>query len=347
MKLFTCIILISIQSFLFAQNNLIIFTESTEPIQIEYNEKVYPARAQTDVEINNIKEHAVKVKIIFAQKNIPSIDTLLFLYHPTKSISYQDVIYYVTRDNKNIKYLATLPSSDLMPVIPEVDTSIQVKSREEKGIQKIIFFNDSNSVCLNAIDTMDFRRALSYIDKTPNQDRKIVLIEQLIKHNCLNATQSQMLIERVPFEVERLKIMKLIIYKNTDVFDLWKWKEYLKYPIAQQSFIEYYDSYLNNLKNKPLLDDSTLKALLSQWEKIKEDVFIQKQIRIVLSHYSVQLSHIELMIKYLHHDQDKEDVLKCAYYSLRDKTAFEKAIQLLQFKESQIRLKQYYEQQKK
>ncbi len=243
---FTCIKCLS-------QNNLIIFTESAEAIQIEYQGKIYPNIPQSDVKITKINEHAVSIKIIFPNKNIRSIDTTLFLYHPSKPIENQDVLYVIQKDNKTIKYLAVLPSSDIQPIIPEIDTTIQVKTREERTVQKIIFLNDSNTQPIKPIDTSDFNMVIKHIDKTPNQDRKIILIEEFIKHNYFSIQQAQNIIERVPFEVERLKIMKMLLSKLVDIFGLEHWQEYFKSSITKESYMEYYQQRLYSLNSKSLL----------------------------------------------------------------------------------------------
>lgn len=328
------------------QNNLILFTESAEPIQIEYQHQLYPMLPQSDVKITKITEDLVPIKIIFSNKAIPSIDTILPLYHPSEPLHHQDIIYAILKDNKTIKYLATLPSSDIQPVIPEIDTTIQVKTREEKNIQKIIFFNDTSSLCLNSLDTADFNKVIKHIDNTVNLDSKITLIEQFIHHNCFNQAQAQDIIERVPFEVERLKIIKLLMPKLTDVFNLWKWHEYLKFTTAKESYTEYYKAYLNSIKTKPLINDSILQVLAKTITMLQDDIRITGNIKSILSHYSIHYSHLEKILSSIIHDQYKEELLMCAFYSLKDKKDFLKAVELVNFQETKNRLKKFYEQQK-
>ena len=328
-----------------SQNNFILFTESTEPFQIKYQGKLYPPQPQSDVKLTKITENPIRLSILFCNQKYPRIDTLLYLYYPTKPIQNMDVLYLLSKDNKTIRYLATLPSSDIRPLIPEIDTSIQVKTKEEKTIQKIIFLNDTNNLCLLAINTTDFNKTLHYIQKTPNQDRKIVLIEQFINHNCFNQLQAQALIEQIPFEVEKLKIMKQLIPKLTNVFGIEHFKEYLKYPLAQQSYIEYYQQYLNTLKNKPILNDSWLQIYLQKLQSIDNDQTLLNELKILLSHFSISSQPLETLLKNIKHDQNKEDALKCAYYSLLYKKDFEKLLELVEFKETKNRLKSFYAQQ--
>lgn len=332
---------------LLSQNNFIIFTESTEAFQIEYQGKLYPAQPQSDIKLTKITENPIRFSILFSNPQYPRIDTVLYLYYPTKPIQNMDVLYLLSKDNTTIRYLATLPSSDIRPVIPEIDTSIQVKTKEEKTIQKIIFLNDTNNLCLIAIDTADFNKALRHIQKTPNQDRKIVLIEQFIKHNCFNQYQAQVLIEQVPFEVEKLKIMKQLIPKLTNVFGAEHLKEYFQYPVAQQSYTEYYQEYLNTLKNKPVLNDSLLQIYLQKFQLSDNDQVLLQELKTLLSHFSVSFQHLEKLIKTIKHDQYKEEALKCAYYPLFPKNGFEKLIELVEFKETKNRLKLFYDQQQK
>lgn len=331
---------------IFGQNNLIIFTENAEPIQIEYNHQLYPQLAQSDIKLTQITENPVRIKIIFSNKNIASIDTALYLYHPAKPLQNQDIIYVIQKDNQTIKYLATLPSSDIKPVIPEIDTSIQVKTKEEKSIQKIIFLNDSNSMCLDYIDTSDFNKVIRHIDNIVNLDSKIILIEHFIKHNCFNQIQAQSIIERIPFEVEKLKIIKLLIPKLNDVFNLWNWKEYLKLTTAKESYTEHYQKYLYSLKNKPTINDSILQIFSQKISLLDNDANIVQTLKIIFSHYSVNILQVEKLISYLRHDQYKEEILKCTFYSLQNKKDFEKAINIVNFKETKERLKNFYEQQK-
>ena len=51
-------------------------------------------------------------------------------------------------------------------------------------------------------------------------------------------------------------------------------------------------------------------------------------------------------MNYLKHDQHKEELLKCAYYALKDKKEFETLIELVHFKETKNRLKLFYDKQK-
>ncbi len=331
----------------FSQNNFIIFTENTEPIQLQYQGKLHPNLPQTDIKLTQIIGNFIKIKILFQNTNIPSIDTILYLYHPSKPVQNQDIIYVIQKDNKTIKYLNTLPSSAIQPIIPEIDTSIQIKTREEKTIQKIIFDNDSNVLCIDFIDTSDFHKALKHIQSTPNQDRKIVLIEHFIVHNCFNQKQALSIVEQVPFEVEKLKVMKTLLPKLTDVFDLSYWKNFLKYPTAQERFEEYYQQYLHSLKNKPGLGDSLLQILSVKIANIDNDISITKELRVILSHYSINMQHLEKIMAHINHDQYKEEVLKCAYFSLINKNDLEKTLNFVQFNETKTRLKTFYEKQNK
>ncbi|MCX7729454.1 MAG: DUF4476 domain-containing protein, partial [Bacteroidia bacterium] len=222
--------------------------------------------------------------------------------------------------------------------------SIIVKTKEEKSIQKIIFLNDTTSTCIYPIDTSDFNKALRHIQSTPNVDRKIVLIEQFIKHNCFNQLQIQTIIEQVPFEVEKLKIMKQILPKVNNVFNLYTLSENLKYPLAQQSFTEYYTQYLNNLKNNPTLPDSLLKSVINNISSFKDDLQSLSLLKTILSHFSISYHQLESFLQLLQHDQSKEELLQCAYYCLKNKNEFLNAIQLLHFQESKQRIKKFYEQ---
>ncbi|RME16494.1 MAG: DUF4476 domain-containing protein [Bacteroidetes bacterium] len=332
---------------LLSQNNLVIFSESTEPFQIQYQQKIFPEKPQSDIKITQITDTTVKIKIIFANKKYKDIDTTLYLYISSKPLKNQDIIYHIIKNNSLVKYLATLPSSDFRPVIPEIDTSAVVKTKEEKSIQKIIFLNDTATLCLQPTDTSDFNKAILFIQKTPNVDRKMYYIENFIKHNCFNQQQAQLVMEQVPFEVEKLKITKLLIPKITNVFDLWNFKDNLKNPIARQSFIEYYTQHLNNLQNLPSLNDSLMQYVTQQLSSFSNDQAKINFLKTIFSHYSLSLPQLETLISTIRHDQSKEELLKCAYYSLKDKTDFIKATSLLQFNESRQRLKNFYEQQKK
>lgn len=341
---FFCILFINP---LFCQNNLVIFSESAELFQIQYQQKIFPEKPQSDIKITKIQDTAVRIKIIFANKQYKDIDTTLYLYIPSKPVQHQDVIYHIVKNNSLVKYLATLPSSDFRPVIPEIDTSAVVKTKEEKSIQKIIFLNDTSTLCLQPIDTADFNKAVLFIQKTPNVDRKMYYIENFVKHNCFNQQQAQMVMEQVPFEVEKLKIIKLLIPKITNVFDLWNLKDNLKNLIAQQSYTEYYNQYLNNLQNLPLLNDSLMQYATQQLSSLGDDQTKINFLKTIFSHYSLSLSQLETLIPNIRHDQSKEELLKCAYYSLKNKNDFLKATSLLQFNESKQRLKTFYEQQQK
>lgn len=328
-----------------AQNNLIIFSENSELFQVEYQQKIIPPVPQTDIKLTQITDNPAHIKIIFKDPSLKPIDTTIYLFHPSKPLQNQDVIYLIQKNNRTLRYLATLPSSDLKPAIPEIDTSIVVKTKEEKNIQKIIFFNDSTASCLNPADTADFSKAMKYIQQNPNADRKIVLMEQFIRHNCFNKLQAQAVIEQIPFEVERLKIMKQILSRLTNVFNCIDFKNFLKYPTAQESFTQYYTGYLLNLHNFPLLTDSLLNAALQLASKINDEHARIQHIQVILSHYSIQFNHLEKILNLFYHDQSKEDVLKCAYYSLKNKSDFLKSLKFLQFNETQNRIKNFYEQQ--
>lgn len=345
-KYFYFLIFCSLSFQSFTQNNLIIFSEDAQSFQIEYKNQLFPPIPQTDVKLTRITENPVHLKIIFSNLSLPPLDTTLYLYHPSKPIQNQDIIYLITCHPGNIKYLATLPSSDLKPIIPIIDTSIVVKSREEKNIQKIIFLNNTLTKCLVPIDTFDFNKAINYIHQTPNIEQKMVLLEQFIQHNCFNSSQAHSIIEQIPFEVEKLRVMKQLLPKLTSVFNLEHWKDYLRYNTAQQSYIEYYSSYLHSLNTNPVIDDSLFSQILLQVQSINDERTKTNTIKIYLSHYSITFNQLIDLIKLLSHDNSREDILKCAYYSLLQKKDFLKTIDYIQFNETKQRLKFFYDKQK-
>jgi len=78
----------------------------------------------------------------------------------------------------------------------------------------------------------------------------------------------------------------------------------------------------------------------SDYEKTQ---FLKK----ILSHYCITFNQLKSFITSLQHDQYKEELLKCAYYAMQQKSDFEKTFQWLQFPETKKRLNQFYEQHKK
>lgn len=326
----------------YSQNNLILFSETSENFKVEYQSKIYPDYPQTDVRINHIYDNPVKIKILFDRR--PPIDTLLYLYYPSKPIQNQDVIYLITK-NHQLKYLTTTSSANLKPFIPEINTNLQVKTKQEKNIQKIIYQNDSIHPCTYNIDTADFNKVINFIQSNPNVDRKIFFIEKFIKHNCFSQNEAIIILNEIPFEVEKLKIMKELLPKLNNVFDLWYWDDYLKSSIARQSFSEYYQSYLKSIAQYPILKDSLLNILHSKLKVLDNDYFILEETKIILSHYSINYHQLKEIVHYFKHDQFKEQFLQYAFYALNNKKDFEKALDLVNYEDTKKRLKYYYEKQ--
>ncbi|GIV28164.1 MAG: hypothetical protein KatS3mg027_1978 [Bacteroidia bacterium] len=119
------------------------------------------------------------------------------------------------------------------------------------------------------MDTADFYKVFKHLEGIPNVDRRIVLMEQFIKHNCFNPTQAQNLLELVPFEVERLKIAKQLLPKLNNVFELENWNFLFKKQCRTTNIFRTLSklSFLIYLII-PTLPDSVLNNFITQIKKL-------------------------------------------------------------------------------
>ncbi len=329
-----------------AQNNLIFFTNNGTLFTVQIKNKFNYSVPQADVKITNLDSSRYKVKIQFTDSNLNPIDTTLALFYPTKPIKNQDIIYLVnTLPKTSVRYLATLPSSDVKLVIPEPDTSIQVKTRHERTVQQIIFLNDTNSLCASIIDSTSFATAIQHITSTVNADRKIVLTEEFIKHNCFSSSQASVIIELIPFEVEKLKIMKALLKKLDNVFVASDWADYLKYEASQKIYKIYYDNYIKMLSFHNGVDSIEYSKKIIQIKSETDEFRKSKIMFYIASHYSLKAVQVRELMSLLNHDKNKESFIKAAYFATTDKKNLYHCLSVIQFSEVQTRIKIWLDNQ--
>ncbi|MBA3679819.1 MAG: DUF4476 domain-containing protein [Bacteroidetes bacterium] len=362
MKYFFLFIFVLLIDLFFAQNNIRIFSAKGELFTLIAFDTVQNKTPQTNILISSVYEDSLRIKIELENKT--KIEATLFLFEKGKATKNKEFNYKATIDQNKIKVsyagyydIVKLPN----PIVPEkpiIDTTAKYKNTllghfcELKDSKPVYFNNIPKAGICSAPMPAEYLNYLNLLMlKAQVPDDKFIIADNVCRNNCLSVDQLNFILKYIDYELEKLKIIK-IVYPN--ITDKPKNKE-LEKSFHFESSIQELNNFFKVADTQKIKISSTCK-IASSPEEIKNfennlSVYTNDSQRFELfkknyEQYCYSKDHIILILSKFIHDREKLDAAKMLYYVCVEKENFLLISHTFSYNETISELKDFVAKQK-
>lgn len=202
-----------------AQNNLRISAPDGTLFRVRTATGYSSAHPQTSLLIENIKTDTLS--LLIESEGLPDLNTRIYLLEKGKACRHKEFNYSLRRNKNTLllsyegDYEVTPAPQPLVPKKPVADTMTAWRNRfmghlcELKDGQPLFFNNlPETGSCREAMPDAYLGFAAQLVKRTDTDDERLNLIWNICRNNCLSVHQLLALLEHIPYELDRLKLVR-------------------------------------------------------------------------------------------------------------------------------------------
>lgn len=361
MRIRLLIFLLLVFSGVHAQNNLRLISESGRLFKAYANNKVLNEKFEASILVQNIKEDTLLIKVEFENKE--TVEETLYFLEKKNPVSNKEFNYLLDNKNNKIKFvftgiypIITLPDP-IVPVKPIVDTSYKLRNNLlghycELKEGKALYFNNipSKGECKTAMPKIYLTYYSNLVKRAQTEDDKYAIAENTCRNNCISVWQLNKILAFVPYELEKLKLIRTAYYHITDkknksqldsTFKLESSKKELSsfLATADDTKKQYVDCTVSSPENVIGLFCEKLSVYANDAERYQ----IFKK---TYADYCYSTAQVKQVLKTFIHDREKLDAAKALYYYCTEKEKFEEVTETFSYNTTGADLKEFVNKQK-
>lgn len=347
---------------LHSQNNLRLFTGTGIPFTAYVNDSAVNKKNEADVLIEKLEDDTVSVKVEFANKLVGT--TKIFLLEKATRVKNKEFKYLVDIKSNKVKItfagmedIRPLPQP-LVPQKPVIDTSYKINNNLlghfcELKDGKPVYFNNvpKSGECTEAMPAI----YVKYIDflqsRAQTDDDKYLIAENACLNNCFTASQLNLILVHISFEIEKLKLIRHAFFHLVDKENKQKLDSTFKLESSKRELQNFfknsadykYTSAVICSQPSPDKEIAGLSEKLSVYSNDSERFIVFKKL---YSDYCYTSGHIKTILSTFLHDREKLDVAKLLYYHCTDKENFLSVSDVLSYGTTASELKDFVSKQK-
>lgn len=360
-----CIILLFLMNVvLLSQNRLRIIHAEGNVFSLFIGDSLINAIPQSEVLTQKLKKDTINIKVEFSD-NKSSLKQTLFLLEKGKTVSGFEFIFRLTHNNSQLKlsYSACRPYKEvpqpIVPVKPIIDTSKKYNNNVlehfvELKNGKISWFNNypNDGRCQVPMSQNYINYFKQLMARAQTDDDIYLIAESTVRNNCINVNQLNLFLSYIPFEIEKLKLIRLAFFSLTDPENKNKLEESMKLEASKvelQDFFKNSNDYRyktgsNCQKSSPESDIEDIKIKLKTFSSDIEKLNYLKKI---YTYYCYNTVQIESILAVFIHDREKIEVAKLLYFQCTEKDNYSYISDVFSYQLSKSELMDFISKQKK
>jgi len=200
-------------------------------------------------------------------------------------------------------------------------------------------YNPDTKDCDTSLTDHDVEYAVRLFKKTNDKEALTRYITKVITNNCYTSKQAFTILDNLTLEMDRLNISKIAYYHLSDKENAKILENLFKYPSIKESYQNFLKELTDVEKQKALNCKTAITEAKFQviYSKVKVTTYDYEKIKEVKKQLIGNCINIQQLIKlsnFFHHDREKLELFKHAYYVTVDKENFQALENELQFQES-------------
>lgn len=344
----------------FSQNNLRVFSKDGARFNVYVDDTVINIKYQSEVLITEILTDTLRIKIGFENKS--KAEATLYLLEKGKAVNNKEFNYLIETKSNKTRFVFTglypiIATPDpIVPVKPVVDTSYKLRNNLlghycELKEGKILFFNNlpaKNCVMPMPAKYIEYLNFL--IKRAQTEDDKYSIAENTCMNNCISVSQLNRVLVFIPYEIEKIKLIKTAYPHITDKNN----KRGLDSTFKLESSKNELASFLKNANENTFVNvdcknaspEEEIAKLLNNLTAYSNDAAKFDLIKKNVSAFCYTSKHIETILNSFIHDREKLDVAKLLYFYCVDKDNFLSIIGVFAYNTTTAELKDFVGKQK-
>ncbi len=342
---------------LLAQNVLHLFSSKGQAFQLVIDSQLINKQAQAHVKSQVLKKDTVTVTLLFTDKT--KHQAQLFLLVKRKPVQNKEFTYAIEpyKFGYRMKYigyntLKKLPEP-LVPPQPVADTSWKVNNTIwdrycELKAGKVFYFNNLSQT-KTPMPQVYVDYALRLLKRYQTPDEKWMVLEQTVLKNYLSSFQLKTLVQTTPYELDKLKLVRLAYPHITDATNLKNLSDLFTYESSKRELASL-------LKQPPAPSGTIMKDCAIASENTAIETFV-KQLKTLSSDqerltlltennalFCYNTEQAKWVLNTFIHDRERLDAAKKLYYASTNRETFIDVKTIFIYPEMQTELKRFLEQ---
>lgn len=351
-----CIGLILLSGLSWSQNVLHVFASNGKPFRLVVDSLPVNVNPQSHVKTGLLFKDTVKVALLFNDQTRYETELLLLVKRkPVKNKEFTFAVEpykYAFRPRFiSCSNLTKLPEP-LVPPKPIEDTTWKVNNNiwehycELKDGKPLFFNNLDNGKVAMPDNYVGYAKRL--IARCQIEDDKLKIVEQTILKNYLSAVQLQKLLSEIPFELDRLKLIRLAGNHVTDPQNLKALRTLFTYESSQRELDQIISQPKENSgtpKDCPKAsEDALITELVQQLKGLDTDKARVDLIRTKSSEYCYTIEQTKKVLATFIHDRERMEASKQMYYTCTERSNFKQLKEAFIYPETVNELNRFLEQ---
>lgn len=344
-----------------AQNNLRLISENGRLFKAFANNKVLNEKPEASILVENIKEDTLLIKVEF--ENNETVEETLYFLEKKNPVTHKEFNYLLDNKNNKVKFvftglypIITLPDP-LVPAKPLVDTSYKLRNNLlghycELKEGKALYFNNipSKGDCKTPMPKVYITYYKNLVKQAQTEDDKYAMAENTCRNNCISVSQLNKMLDFVPYEIEKLKLIRSAYYHITDKKNKHQLDSTFKLESSKKELANFLSSAdetkqktVNCTVNSSETDITLFCTKLSVYSNDAERYQIFKKTYADYCYSTIQVKNV---LKEFIHDREKLDAAKALYYYCTEKEKFDDVAESFSYNTTAAELKDFVNKQK-
>lgn len=340
-----------------AQNRLHVFSANGEPFGLKVDSQMINATPQAHVRTGLVSKDTLHIDICFPY--LMPFKTKVYLLAKKKPVKNMEFTYAVEKTKTsyrlrfiNVSAIKKMPEP-LVPEKPIEDTSWKINNNIlehycELKDGKPIYFNNLSEK--NAMPDSYLGHAVRLMNRMRQEDDKLQVIEQTLLRNHVTSIQLKKLIAGVPYELDKLKLIRLAYPNVVDKQNLNALTEMFAYESSKRELSDFLKA--PDLFKAPAItkecpvasEENVINDLVVKLKQLQEDNLRVELIRKSSKEYCYTIEHMRSVLKTFIHDRERLEATKIMYYTCVKKEDVIQLSDLFSYAETEVALKRFLEQ---
>lgn len=344
------------------QNNLHVFSGDGELFRVFINDRPANEIPQASVLVKNIDEDTVRLTIKTGFEIL--INETIYLLDKKTPVSGKEFSYRIEKNKKETRLVFSgmndvqvLPDP-LVPLKPVVDTSYKYKNNvlenycELKNGKPSYFNNLPDGECVKPMPASYLNYMNILMRKAQVDDDKYLIAENTTKNNCISVAQLNKILSYIPYELEKLKLLRTAYFNLTDKQN----KNHLDSSFTMESSKRELTSFFKNSEEYKLHSYNSCTAASDKTEvqKFAESLTVYSTDNERFSAFKKQYKdycytteNVKYIISKYLHDREKLDSAKLLYFYCVDKGNYGTLSDAFSYTTTSAELKDFVKKQTK
>lgn len=363
MRKLLCFLLLLYTGSILSQNHLRILNTDGNTFSLYVEDSLMNTAPQNELFIKNINKDTIRVKTQITNENTASSYTI-FLLSRGKKTSGHEFTYLLSNKSGKLKLnfssekeYKALPEP-IVPPKPIVDTSKKYDNNvlghfAEIKNAKTTWFNNfpNDGKCQLPMSQAYINYFKQLMLRTHTDEDRYVVADQTARNNCISVSQLNLLLSYIPFEIEKLKLVRSSFFHLTDPENKQLLDTSFKMESSKkvlQDFFLHSEEYRFNtgIKCEKASGENEIEDLVQKLILLSSDTEKLQLFKKTYTSYCFTTKHLVRILSTFIHDREKLELMKLSYHHCTDKENFKDLIDSFSYKSSQAEVIEFINKQK-